>query len=154
MRLPILRRKERALRELQRELAVLRVRLGALEARVALRRRSEIRGAARAAREDPHEALARAVARPGGADPVDPGETVEIETGDGLLLAPAWDRVITPILQAGRPWEPAEAAFLDSHLAPGATFLDVGAHVGCHAVRAARRCGESGWVVALSLIHI
>jgi FkbM family methyltransferase len=38
---------------------------------------------------------------------------------------------------------------LDSHIAPGATVIDVGAHVGLHTLRLSRTVGEAGRVIAV-----
>jgi len=46
-------------------------------------------------------------------------------------------------------WEPDVTAFIRGRLAPGDTFVDVGAYVGYHAVLAARELGGGGRVVAL-----
>jgi FkbM family methyltransferase len=46
-------------------------------------------------------------------------------------------------------WEPDLTAFIRGRLAPGETFIDVGAYVGYHAVLAAREVGGGGRVVAI-----
>jgi FkbM family methyltransferase len=48
-----------------------------------------------------------------------------------------------------RPWEPMTSRRLRQCLAPGMTFVDVGAHVGHYTLLAARAVGRSGRVVAL-----
>lgn len=46
-------------------------------------------------------------------------------------------------------WEPDVTAFMLRRLSPGATFVDVGANVGYHALVAARALGGEGRVVAI-----
>lgn len=46
-------------------------------------------------------------------------------------------------------YEPAAVDFVLSRLAPGDTFVDVGANIGCFTLPAARRVGERGNVVAV-----
>src|SRR5438067_11490158 len=45
--------------------------------------------------------------------------------------------------------EPATTGLFDRLLAPGDTFIDVGAHVGYHALCARRRVGERGRILAV-----
>ncbi len=74
---------------------------------------------------------------------------VEVETEAGPLLLPSWDRVIAPVLQRDRIWEPGETRFLRRTLLPGQTFVDVGAHVGYFTVLASKRVGAAGRVFAV-----
>lgn len=46
-------------------------------------------------------------------------------------------------------YEPAKAAFLRRHATPGATVLDLGAHIGLFSVHLARAVGPSGRVVSV-----
>jgi FkbM family methyltransferase len=46
-------------------------------------------------------------------------------------------------------WEPDVTAFIRGRLAPGETFVDVGAFIGYHAVLAAKTVGGAGRVVAI-----
>ena len=52
-------------------------------------------------------------------------------------------------LLAGRPTEPLTAARIEELLAPGDSFIDVGAHVGWLSLIAARRVGPGGRVIAV-----
>jgi FkbM family methyltransferase len=45
-------------------------------------------------------------------------------------------------------YEPPETAFVDRHVMPGASFVDIGANIGWFALRAARRVTRTGRVVA------
>lgn len=67
----------------------------------------------------------------------------------GTLLFPPRDAVIAPIIAAHGTWEPLEVEWLEKHLHPGQTFLNVGANVGYHVVRAARLVGPEGRVIAI-----
>jgi len=67
---------------------------------------------------------------------------------DGLLMdvdAAEWGQLA--ILTAGAT-EPATLALFERLLRPGDTVLDVGAHVGLHALVAARAIGEAGSIYA------
>jgi len=70
-------------------------------------------------------------------------------TADGLTLGvyPMPDG-ISDVLASGQAYEPGVAALIDRYLAPGATFVDIGAHVGYHSLRAAARVGPAGRVIA------
>lgn len=74
---------------------------------------------------------------------------MEVETEVGSLLLPSWDRVIAPVMQRDRIWEPGETRFLRRTLRPGHTFVDVGAHVGYFTVLASKRVGPTGRVFAV-----
>ena len=50
---------------------------------------------------------------------------------------------------SGIPSEPATMALFDRLLKPGDTVIDVGCHVGFHALYAARRVGPAGLVIAV-----
>jgi FkbM family methyltransferase len=78
-----------------------------------------------------------------------PPTIVEAATDVGSMLLPGHDRFITPLLRDQGTWEPEEAAFISSRLAPGRTFIDIGAHVGYHSLRAAKAVGDSGNVIAV-----
>lgn len=78
-----------------------------------------------------------------------PPAIVVSETDVGSMLLPGHDRFITPFLRDHGTWEPEEAAFISSRLGPGMTFIDIGAHVGYHALRAAKAVGDSGSVIAV-----
>ena len=72
------------------------------------------------------------------------GRPVGVDTDVGYLLFPAHDRLFVPILREQGCWEREESAVLRSHLRPGMTFVDVGAHVGYMTVLAARVVGPDG----------
>ncbi|MFC0429453.1 FkbM family methyltransferase [Kutzneria buriramensis] len=80
--------------------------------------------------------------------PVD-GPSEPVSTDVGMLRLPAEDTVVLPWLRAYSTWEERESQLLDELLSPGATFVDIGAHVGYHTVRALRRTGETGAVFAV-----
>jgi FkbM family methyltransferase len=67
----------------------------------------------------------------------------------GTLLFPARDRVMVPAIEADGTWEPSESAWLERSLRPGQTFLNIGANVGYHVVRASRLVGPAGRVIAI-----
>lgn len=75
-------------------------------------------------------------------------DVVEAETAVGRLLLPGHDRFITPPLVSHGVWEPAESAFLEANVAAGDIVVDVGAHVGYHSLRLARRVGGQGRLIA------
>jgi FkbM family methyltransferase len=58
------------------------------------------------------------------------------------------DLYIAPWLAANGVWEPHVTALLQRLLAPGMTFVDVGANIGYHTVLASARVGPGGRVVA------
>jgi FkbM family methyltransferase len=74
---------------------------------------------------------------------------VRLQTDVGPMLYPADDPMVTPWVAQHGCWEPEESQLLRSLLAPGMTFVDVGAHVGYHTVSAAHRIGSSGVAIAL-----
>lgn len=62
--------------------------------------------------------------------------------------------VIERRLAAGAEWDPAIGVFLARNLAPGATFVDVGANIGYFTLQAARLVGDAGTVVAVEPTHV
>jgi FkbM family methyltransferase len=83
------------------------------------------------------------------ADFLDGDKVVEAETAVGPLWVHRQDRVMTPHLSTGTPWEPELSAFLETELSPGATFVDVGANIGYFSVLGSRLVGNGGRVVAI-----
>jgi FkbM family methyltransferase len=77
---------------------------------------------------------------------LDRADTVETEWGS--LFIDAADEVIRPAIGDHGVWEPGETALLLDWLAPGMTFIDVGAHVGYYTLLAARRVSPGGLVLA------
>jgi len=67
----------------------------------------------------------------------------------GTLLFPARDSVMAPAIAATGIWEPLEGRWLERNLRPGHTFLNVGANIGYHVVRASRLVGPGGTVIAV-----
>jgi FkbM family methyltransferase len=77
------------------------------------------------------------------------GEASETVVSDaGPLRLPAEDTVVLPWLRRYGTWEVDEARLIDLLLPRGGTFVDIGAHVGYFTVRALRRVGADGRVVA------
>ena len=72
---------------------------------------------------------------------------VSLEPGVSLLLDPD-DHVGGDILENGC-WEAELWAAIERRLPRGGTFVDVGAHIGYHSLKAAARVGEAGCVVAI-----
>jgi FkbM family methyltransferase len=68
--------------------------------------------------------------------------------GARMRLAPS-DYVEGQLLFGPQLYEGEERDFVRSHLAPGDTFLDLGSHVGCYALVAARAVGPIGRVLAV-----
>lgn len=91
--------------------------------------------------------LADAADRQAGSVP-DLDRTVSVDTEWGPLFIDAADEVIRPAIAQQGVWEPGETALLLGWLAPGMTFVDVGAHVGYYTVLAARRVSPGGLVFA------
>jgi FkbM family methyltransferase len=89
--------------------------------------------------------LAAPLARPDG----QPRGAVRVETDVGPLLVPEHDRVIHHVLRDTGVWEEEEADALRSLLAPGMTFVDIGAHVGYMSLVAAGVVGPRGRGIAL-----
>lgn len=75
--------------------------------------------------------------------------SVEVETDLGPLSLPAYDAVIAPWMRQYGTWEPEVTSLLRRLLAPGMTFVDLGAHVGYHTLVGAHAVGPDGTVVAL-----
>lgn len=75
------------------------------------------------------------------------GETVATDVG--LLRLPQDDTVVLPWLRTYASWEETESWLVDQLLSPGATFVDIGAHVGYYTLRALSRTGPYGAVFAV-----
>jgi FkbM family methyltransferase len=73
---------------------------------------------------------------------------VEVEPGVSLLLDPDEDIARTILVSRKNAWEPEVWSTLESGLSQGAVFLDVGAHIGYDSLKAAKRVGPAGRVVA------
>ena len=72
---------------------------------------------------------------------------VEVEPHISMLLDPA-DYVPMTILETGE-WEPGSWHVIEEHLTAGATFVDVGAHIGYYSLKAAKIVGPNGHVIAI-----
>lgn len=75
-------------------------------------------------------------------------DLAEADIGDGLRLLVSPHDLSNRGLLDGGAYEPHVAAALDAALSPGMSVCVVGANVGHHVLRAARRVGETGRVVA------
>ena len=73
---------------------------------------------------------------------------VEVEPGVSLLLDPSDDVSRTILVSRASRWEPEVWDAISSGLSDGAVFLDVGAHIGYDSVKAGRKVGDQGRVVA------
>lgn len=76
-----------------------------------------------------------------------PPVRVAVDSGVSLFLDPR-DVVARSILATGF-WERDTVIWIDQHLPEGGTFIDVGAHIGFHSLKAARRAGLGGRVVSV-----
>lgn len=74
---------------------------------------------------------------------------VDVDSDVGRLTFPVFDRFIWPAIRDTGCWEPAEAAYIRSHLRPGDCALDIGANVGYSALVMSKAVGTTGLVVAL-----
>jgi len=72
---------------------------------------------------------------------------VEVQPGIRFILDPN-DYLDQTLLMTGS-WESDSWEIVDEYLPTGGTFVDVGAHVGYYSVKAARKVGEKGAVVAI-----
>jgi FkbM family methyltransferase len=70
-------------------------------------------------------------------------------TPDGYVLAPPDGPGFARFLVEAEVFEQATSRLLDLTLREGMTFVDVGANVGLHTLRGARRVGPTGTVIAL-----
>ena len=71
---------------------------------------------------------------------------IEVEPGISFLLDPR-DMVPVNILRSGE-WQPEIWRSLSPALSEGSVFLDVGAHIGYFSIKAARKVGAAGRVIA------
>ena len=72
---------------------------------------------------------------------------VELEPHIKMLLDPS-DLISNVLLLTGE-WEPGEQTIIQQYLAPGGTFVDIGAHIGYCSLRAATLVGPNGRVIAI-----
>ena len=78
-----------------------------------------------------------------------PRRAVSVETDVGPLLVSEHDRVVHHVLRDTGIWEKEESDALRGFLAPGMTFLDIGAHVGYMTLLAAGAVGPTGRGIAM-----
>lgn len=72
-----------------------------------------------------------------------------VDAIDGLRMELDPQEWLQIEMMAGRPTEPATTALFRRLLQPGDTYIDVGAHVGFHALAAAQCVGPTGKVIAV-----
>jgi len=72
---------------------------------------------------------------------------VQVEPHVTMLLDP--DDLVSKVILITGSWEPESWHAIDRHLAPGATFVDVGAHIGYYSLKAAPVVGAAGRVIAI-----
>ena len=72
---------------------------------------------------------------------------LELEEGVSLQLDP--EDILQNVLLLEKEWEPQVWCGIAKHLRAGAVFIDVGAHIGFYALKAARIVGRSGRVLAI-----
>jgi FkbM family methyltransferase len=72
---------------------------------------------------------------------------VQLEPGVKMRLDP-YDYVSREILDTGT-WEPESWEVLEQHIGTGATFVDIGAHIGYYSLKAAPLAGPTGHVIAI-----
>jgi FkbM family methyltransferase len=80
--------------------------------------------------------------------------TMALRTSDGFVLVPREDPLLMLMLHDAGPTglEPGTQSLIRKVLYPGATFVDVGAHIGLLTLVAARTVGETGRVIAIEPI--
>ena len=90
-----------------------------------------------------------------GALPIDE-DTVALRTFDGFVFVPRQDvQLLLALLEAGpQGLEPGTRETLRKLLAPGMTFLDIGAHIGLLTLAGARAVGSSGRVLAIEPVPL
>lgn len=76
-------------------------------------------------------------------------QPMEMDIGRGLRMhLDARDLVPRSIIANG-VYEPRTTQAIEDHLAPGGAFIDVGAHIGFHSLRAAVKVGSQGRVISV-----
>ena len=78
-----------------------------------------------------------------------PPPPARVETDVGPLLIQAHDRLMLPMITETGRWEVEESDHLRALLAPGMTFVDIGACVGYMTLLGAAAVGPSGRVIAV-----
>jgi FkbM family methyltransferase len=76
-----------------------------------------------------------------------PQVRIDVEPGISFLLDPV-DLIDRSLLLTGG-WEAELWIWMTPHLPVGGSFVDIGAHIGSHTLRAAKMVGEQGRVVAI-----
>ena len=76
-------------------------------------------------------------------------QTVRYEVEPGIVFFVKPDDVIENEILSGRIWDPEIWNWISSHLQPGSTMVDVGAHIGTMTIRGAKVVGTKGKVLAV-----
>ena len=76
-------------------------------------------------------------------------QPVELQTEPGVVFLVTPDDIIESYLLHSGTWDPEVWSIIKSKIGPGATMIDVGAHIGTMSLRAARVVGDTGSVVAV-----
>ena len=102
-----------------------------------------------------HERVQDTALRTRGAILVDES-TFALRTLDGFVLVPRHDTLLLLMLLDAGPegLEPGTRRVLSKQLVPGATFVDVGAHIGLLTLAGARAVGASGKVLAIEPVPL
>ena len=102
-----------------------------------------------------HERVQDTALRTRGAILVDES-TFALRTLDGFVLVPRHDTLLLLMLLDAGPegLEPGTRRVLSKLLVPGATFVDVGAHIGLLTLAGARAVGASGKVLAIEPVPL
>lgn len=78
-----------------------------------------------------------------------PSDVAHVEVNGVTLVLDSADSSVAQEIVAKHCYEPDVTALLEDLLAPGMTFVDIGANVGYHALLGARLVGPAGRVVAV-----
>ena len=102
-----------------------------------------------------HDRVQEIALRTRGAILVD-DSTFALRTLDGFVLVPRHDTLLLLMLLDAGPegLEPGTRRVLSKLLVPGATFVDVGAHIGLLTLAGARAVGASGKVLAIEPVPL
>ena len=102
-----------------------------------------------------HDRVQETALRTRGAILVD-DSTFALRTLDGFVLVPRHDTLLLLMLLDAGPegLEPGTRRVLSKLLVPGATFVDIGAHIGLLTLAGARAVGASGKVLAIEPVPL
>jgi FkbM family methyltransferase len=76
-------------------------------------------------------------------------KTVRYEAEPGVVFFVKPDDVIENEILSGHIWDEQIWGWISSHLQPGSTMIDVGAHIGTMTIRGAKAVGTQGRVIAV-----